>query len=118
MLAAKHKIRIKHQVRQLMPCSPVTGELGMDDLAVLGPVGRPARTLLAAGPTRPTKLIGTASHGQQGADRAEQWRQAAAAAVQLYDGHPRSRSPIWPPRCAPRSASFGHPGRAGRPRRR
>jgi hypothetical protein len=34
-------------------------------------------------------VIGTASHGHQGAERAERWRQAAtAAAVQLYDGHP------------------------------
>ena len=87
MLAAKHKIRIKDLVRQLMPCSPLTGELGVADLAVLERWADP-RALLAAGPARLTKVIGTASHGQQGADRAGQWREAAAAAVELYDGHP------------------------------
>ena len=33
-------------------------------------------------------MIAKASHGHQGADRAEQWRAAAAAAVELYGGHP------------------------------
>jgi transposase len=87
MLAAKHKTRIKDLTRQLMPCSPLTGELGMADLAVLERWADP-RALLAAGPTRLTRVISTASHGHQGADRAGQWREAAAAAVQLYDGHP------------------------------
>ena len=86
-MLAKHKTRIKDLVRQLMPCSPLTGELGVADLAVLDRWADP-RALLAAGPARLTRVIGIASHGQQGADRAEQWRQAATAAVQLYDGHP------------------------------
>jgi hypothetical protein len=49
MLAAKNKLRIKDLVRQLMPCSPLTGELGMADLAVLDRWADP-RALLAAGP--------------------------------------------------------------------
>ena len=33
-------------------------------------------------------MITKASHGHQGLDRAEQWRAAAAAAVELYAEHP------------------------------
>src|SRR5262249_19096005 len=44
--------------------------------------------LLAAGLAELTQLITAASHHQQGHDRARQWRAAAAAAVELYDGHP------------------------------
>jgi len=87
MLAAQHKTRIKDLVRQLMPCSPLTGDLGLADMAVLERWADP-RALLAAAPARLTRLIGTASHGHQGADRAAQWRQAAANAVALYAGHP------------------------------
>jgi transposase len=87
MLAATHKTRIKDLVRQLMPCSPLTGELGVADLAVLERWADP-RALLAAGPARLTRVITTASRGHQGADRVGQWRSAAAAAVQLYNGHP------------------------------
>jgi transposase len=36
---AEHKRRIKDLVRQLLPTSPLTGELGMADLAVLGRTG-------------------------------------------------------------------------------
>jgi len=35
-----------------------------------------------------TSLISKASHHHHGADRAEQWRHAAAAAVELYGDHP------------------------------
>ena len=50
-------------------------------------MGRPA-ALLAAGPARLTALIAKASHGHQGAHRAQQWRVAAAAPVELYADHP------------------------------
>ena len=40
------------------------------------------------GPARLTALIAAASHGQLGAERAQQWRAAAAAAVELYADHP------------------------------
>ena len=35
VLAAQHKGRIKDLTRQLLPCSPLTGDLGVADLAVL-----------------------------------------------------------------------------------
>ena len=59
----------------------------MADLAVLERWADP-RALLAAGPARLTALIVKASHGHLGADRARQWRAAAAAAVELYADHP------------------------------
>jgi Transposase IS116/IS110/IS902 family len=41
-----------------------------------------------AGLAELTQMITAASHHQQGHDRARQWRDAAAAAAELYDGHP------------------------------
>jgi hypothetical protein len=70
-----------------MPATPLTGELTKTDLAVLGRWPDP-RALLAAGRGRLLALITKTSHGQQGADRAEQWRAAALAAVELYADHP------------------------------
>src|SRR5690349_6669151 len=35
MAAAQHKVRLKDLVRQVMPCTPLTGDLGKTDLAVL-----------------------------------------------------------------------------------
>lgn len=84
---AEHKVRIKDLVRQLMPLTPLTGDLGQADLAVLERWADP-RTLLAAGPARLTTLIVKASHNHQGAERAQQWRAAAAAALELYADHP------------------------------
>ena len=86
--AADHQRRIKDLVRQLLPTSPLTGELGMADLAVLERTGGDPHALLRCGQARLGRLIGTASHGQQGAQRAAQWLQAARAAVELYAGHP------------------------------
>jgi transposase len=85
--ASEHKTRIKDLVRQLMPMTPLTGDLGKADLAVLEHYGDP-RALLAAGEAGLTRLITSASNKQQGAGRARQWRAAAAAAVELYGGHP------------------------------
>jgi hypothetical protein len=85
--AALHQRRIKDLVRQLMPATPLTGELTKTDLAVLGRWPDP-RALLAAGRGRLLALITKTSHGQQGADRAEQWRAAALTAVELYADHP------------------------------
>jgi transposase len=85
--AAEHKRRIKDLVRQLLPCSPLTGELGKADLAVLERYPDP-HALLAAGQARLTRVIATASGGQQGLQRAEQWRAAAKAALELYRDHP------------------------------
>ena len=70
-----------------MPVTPLTGDLGKADLAVLEHHGDP-RALLAAGEAELTRLISTTSGKQQGHERAGQWRAAAAAAVELYDDHP------------------------------
>ncbi len=86
-LGAQHKVRIKDLVRQLMPCSPLGGDLGAADLAVLARWADP-RALLKAGPARLRAVIAKVSHGQQGAERAQAWRAAAAAAVELYADHP------------------------------
>jgi transposase len=85
--AATHKRRIKDLVRQLLPASPLVGELGQADLAVLERWADP-HALLAAGEARLARLIAKASNRQQGARRATQWRTAAKAAVELYGDHP------------------------------
>jgi transposase len=85
--AAEHKTRIKDLVRQLMPVTPLTGDIGQADLAVLEHYGDP-RTLLAADLGDLTQLIASVSHHQQGQDRARQWHHAAAAAIELYQDHP------------------------------
>jgi transposase len=85
--AATHKRRIKDLVRQLLPASPLAGELGQADLAVLERHADP-HALLAAGEARLARLITKASNGQQGARRATQWLTAAKAALELYGDHP------------------------------
>jgi transposase len=85
--ASEHKVRIKDLVRQLMPMTPLTGDLGKADLAVLERWADP-RALLAADLAGLTRLISTVSNKQQGRARARQWRDAAAAAVELYADHP------------------------------
>ena len=85
--ASKHKVRIKDLVRQLMPMTPLTGDLGKADLAVLERFADP-RSLAAAGQCELTCLITTASGHQQGPARARQWLTAAAAAIELYGDHP------------------------------
>jgi transposase len=85
--AAAHKRRLKDLVHQLLPASPLTGELGQADLAVLERWADP-HALVAAGRARLQRVLGTASAGQQGAQRAEQWLTAAQAALKLYGDHP------------------------------
>lgn len=84
---AEHKRRIKDLVRQLLPMTPLTGDLGAADLAVLERYADP-NTLLKAGIKRLSALIATASHGHQGAERAQQWLDAATLSIELYAGHP------------------------------
>jgi transposase len=86
-LAAEHKTRIKDLARQLLPASPLGGDLGTADLAVLERYADP-RALLKLGATRLTALIAKASNNHQGAERARQWLDAARASVDLYGGHP------------------------------
>jgi transposase len=84
---AEHKRRIKDLARQLLPASPLTGDLGAADLAVLERYADP-RALTRLGEARLTALIAKASNGHQGTDRARQWQAAARASLELYDGHP------------------------------
>jgi len=85
--AAEHKVRIKDLVRQVLPMSPLTGDLGAADLAVLERYGDP-NLLVKAGPKRLATLIAKASQGHLGAERADQWIAAAEASLELYAGHP------------------------------
>ena len=84
--ASEHKVRTGDLVRQLMPMTPLTGDLGKADLAVLEHFADP-RALLAAGTAELTVLITSTSGHQQGGERAAQWRAAAAAALDLYGDH-------------------------------
>jgi transposase len=85
--AATHKRRLKDLVRQLLPASPLAGELGVADLAVLERWADP-HALVAAGRTRLARVITKASHGHLGVARATQWLAAAHAALELYGDHP------------------------------
>jgi transposase len=85
--AAGHKRRLKDLVRQLLPVSPLVGELGMADLAVLERYADP-HALVAAGHACLARLIAKASNGHQGGQRATQWLAAAQAALELYAEHP------------------------------
>lgn len=84
---AKHKTRIKDLVRQVLPMTPVTGDLGITDLAVLERYADP-NALLKLGLKRLTTLIEKTSRGHQSIDRARQWIHAAEASIELYAGHP------------------------------
>ena len=85
--AAEHKRRIRDRARQLLPMSPLGGDLGAADLAVLERYADP-RALTRAGQAELTAVITAASRNHQGAERAGQWLDAARAALALYDGHP------------------------------
>lgn len=80
---AVHKRRIKDLVRQLLPMTPLEGDLGRADLAVLEQAADPT-VVLATGLDALSALIAKASHGQQGEARAKRWLAAAEAAVELY----------------------------------
>lgn len=84
---AEHKRRIKDLVRQVLPMTPLTGDLGVADLAVLERYADP-NALLKLGAKRLSALIDKHSHGHQGIDRARQWIAAAEASVELYGDHP------------------------------
>lgn len=84
---AVHKRRIKDLARQLMPMTPLTGDLGVADLAVLERYADP-NALLRLGLKRLTALLERASKGHQGTERARHWIDAAEASIELYAGHP------------------------------
>ena len=106
--AADHKRRIKDLARQLLPMTPLTGDLGTADLAVLERYADP-RALTRLGQARLAALITTASHGHQGAQRARQWLDAAQGSLALYAATPPSTSPAWPPKSPPRSGCCALP---------
>jgi transposase len=87
-LAAEHKRRIKDLVRQLLPMTPLQGDLGKADLAVLERTGAHPRRLLDMGRARLTRLIAKASVGHLGEERAQAWLDAAHFALELYGDHP------------------------------
>lgn len=84
---ADRKVRIKDLVRQLLPMSPLTGDLGASDLAVLERFADP-NVLVKAGVKRLTTVIAKASWNHQGVERAQQWIDAAQVSLELYAGHP------------------------------
>jgi transposase len=84
---AERKVRIKDLVRRVLPVSPLTGDLGLADLAVLERYADP-RALIKAGTRALTTTIAKASHGHQGAERAQEWVDAARASLDLYADHP------------------------------
>lgn len=86
-LGAEHKVRIKDLVRQLLPVTPLAGDLGTADLVVLERFADP-NDLVRLGPKRLTAVIAKASNNHQGAERAEQWLAAARSSLELYAGHP------------------------------
>ncbi|HEX2063688.1 MAG TPA: IS110 family transposase [Acidimicrobiales bacterium] len=85
--AAEHKRRIRDLVRQLMPMTPLIGDLGVADLAVLERWADP-NALVRAGVKRVAAVIAKASNNHCGGERARRWIEAAEAAIALYDGHP------------------------------
>ena len=85
--ATLHKVRIKDLVRQLLPLTPLTGDIGAADLAVLERWADP-HDLVKAGKVRLTRLIAAASHNHQGTTRAAEWLAAAHAALELDGEHP------------------------------
>jgi transposase len=87
--ATARKVRLRELARQVMPMidAAVTGELTKGDVAVLERYGDP-RAMVRAGKARLTKLIGAASRGHHGADRADAWLAVATAALDLYDDDP------------------------------
>ncbi len=75
--ATEHKVRVKDLVRQLLPMTPLRSDLGKADVAILELTGADPHQLLALGQDRLTTLIVDASHGHLGAERAQQWLDAA-----------------------------------------
>ena len=87
-LAAEHKRRIRDLVRQLLPDTPLGGELSRADLAVLEQTGAHPRRLLAMDKQQLTSLIRRTSKGHLGEERAQAWLDAAHFALELYGDHP------------------------------
>lgn len=108
--ASLHKVRVRDLVCQLMPMSPLRGDLTRADLAVLEAFAGP-RALVAAGRARLTRVIAKASHNHLGATRAEEWLAAARSALELYEN---PRPPAWATRGASATARRSAPSPGSR----
>ena len=81
--ASLHKVRIKDLVRQLLPMTPLTGDLGAGRPGGPRALGRPSCPG-QTGRARLTGLIAAASNGHQGAERADEWLAAARSPRALW----------------------------------
>src|ERR1022692_4829658 len=100
--ASEHKVRIKDLVRQLLPMTPLTGDLGKADLAILEQHADP-RELLAAGEAGLTRLITTVpaiSWGarEPGSGWPPRWQRWNSTVITRRCPS-ASWLPMWPPRC-------------------
>ncbi len=100
---ADHKRRIKDLVRQLLPMTPLTGELGLADLAVLERFADP-NTLVKLGLTRLTVLIATVRTATRGRSGPLSGSTPPGPRSSSMPGTPPWPSLTWPPRWPPRSA--------------
>ena len=106
--AATHKRRIKDLVQQLLPASPLTGELGQADLAVLERWADP-HALVAAGRAGcsgcwpPHRPVSRAPTGPPNGWPPPMLRWSCMATT------PPSPGRIWPPRSPPRSGCCAPP---------
>jgi transposase len=99
--AAGHQRPIKDLVGQPLPASPLTGELGQADLAVLERYADP-HALLAAGQARLTRLIARASNHHLGAERPPGGCRPPRPRWSCTATTPPSPAPTWPPKSPPR----------------
>ena len=120
--AARHKTRIKALIRQeLLPMTPLTGDLGKADLAILERYADPRALLDSGARSGLTALISQASHGKQGPEHGPQAvDQRRAASISTCTGPPTRPCPMptWPPRWPPRSACSTPSRPSSRPRTR
>lgn len=86
---SNHKVRLRELLRHAMPTVDAVfgNKFGKADLAVAERYADP-RALRRLGEKRLTALIGKVSRGQHGVERARDWLQAAADALELYEGEP------------------------------
>jgi transposase len=82
------KLRLKALVRELLPVSPLSEELGKADLALLERTGAEPQHLIKMGKSGLGKFIAKVSRGQLGVERAEVWLESARLSLELYGQHP------------------------------
>src|SRR6266542_654786 len=103
--AAEHKRRLKDLVRQLLPMTPLQGDLGKADLAVLERTGAHPRRLLAMGRARLSRLISRPPAGTSARSVRRPGSTPPTSRSNSTATIPPSPSTTAPPRCSPRSAS-------------